>query len=403
METNLILLKMRTIKTAFILKYRLTPPHHTRLSGLDTTLTLFCFLRSSSTGVWLNHHKIVAFNKNAEAKISAGLKSYCKINFQAALTEIQEYVSKNKNEEIMDFSFLLDGSYETNHPKLLKKEQELRDREFIEAKKIRSIKKIEVVVTPTHTVDPSIEEENTSTGKTLKRSWDDRRSNEDMLQSIPEYVRKLAQKTAVGLQKRNLRKTSDTKGEREEWNFKMSNFIPSSSPSSLYFISSTSATSMTTSSALSSSSSSSSSSYTPSSSSSSFSSFHKSINIVHLARDNDNLTSCLSSEETCPPSQQSSYTDSEIMKSVDVENEKRSKRKRFDVMHYLAHDDILNAAATTAARSESPSLLQKKRRGRRRTSGDLGPANVQLSLLRAPYNTSGHDRQYSASDSIAVP
>jgi hypothetical protein len=190
--------------------------------------------------VWLSNNKISPYcNKEAE-RIEVGMKSAYKVNFAAAVAEINA-TPPDKN---MNFKFALEGSLEVNEVKFKaiaeKKRLELNaeaSKAAIAVMKLKNVRQKAVVKNSTDLT--------ANTKKVMVR-----KSNEELLSAIPEYVKTNALSTAVSLitmsqsrrgvplstkiAKEGKRSLGGSEGTLD---FKIRNFIPSASPSSFYPVS----------------------------------------------------------------------------------------------------------------------------------------------------------------------
>ena len=350
------------------------------------------------SGVWQHYSKISPLCKNKEDRIAAGLKSYSKINFIAALTEMSlvEALSGKLIKQI-NFAFHLDGSFEVNAAKIKIKEDLIKEANKRENERQRKLlNKSAITVLKCDKILKIAEEQLNYSQSPLegkKKSVVRILGNEELLKSIPEEVQVLALRTVTQLYKRNHMKKNRAGGyDDEDWNFKMSDFIPSESPSSFYRIASSSssaASSSSSSSSTSTSSSFSSSSPSSSTSTSSFASFSSgasssSLSFITYNSNQNNISN--GSKSSCNGKSGSAISGSDYDARTNsrincsrgegnngqvAEKDLRHKRKRFQVLHYNPslwdnNNDNYGAHGTTLGSSPTSKRGQRRGGGTRR-------------------------------------
>ena len=197
--------------------------------------------------MWINYNKISPYSTKETERVEIGMKSSYKVNFAAAVAEINACPFHKH----LNFKFSLEGSLETNEARFKAIDALIAERKRLEddadsnkaAKAVSKLKSVRQRAVANNRIDLTVPAKKIVVKKT----------NEELLSAIPQCVKTNALSTAVSLMtmpqfqsKRSVLllskmakegKSHVVGGGEGDLDFKIRNFIPSSSPTSFHPIS----------------------------------------------------------------------------------------------------------------------------------------------------------------------
>jgi hypothetical protein len=208
---------------------------------------LHCVHARCPPGVWINYNKISPYSTKETERVEIGMKSSYKVNFAAAVAEINACPFHKH----LNFKFSLEGSLETNEARFKAIDALIAERKRLEddadsnkaAKAVSKLKSVRQKAVANNRIDLTVPAKKVVVKKT----------NEELLSALPQCVKTNALSTAVSLMtmpqfqsKRSVLllskmakegKSHVVGGGEGDLDFKIRDFIPSSSPTSFHPIS----------------------------------------------------------------------------------------------------------------------------------------------------------------------
>jgi hypothetical protein len=212
------------------------------------------------SGVWINCSRISPFSTKEEERILIGMKSCHKKNFEVAVSQIKEVATTERVRKQLDFKFSFDGSLEINEIKNRKRDLLLSEKSKMEdnladiklKSKLKTVRQLSLQKRKANNAELKMMRNNALT------------VSEKKAKEMPDSVKERALETATVLANMRVQAKYEASVKRsqsvdrgtgtgagaekshpakkamvgvkieEEWDFKISNFIPSQSPSSFY-------------------------------------------------------------------------------------------------------------------------------------------------------------------------